>query len=177
MVDIRPELPGDIAAIREVTAAAFGRKVEADLVERLRDAGNLTVSLVAEMDGRIVGHAAYSPATVELSRGGSFDAAALGPISVMPDLQTGGIGSELMDRGFAECLALGYDLMFLLGHPSYYPRFGFVPAKALGVRWAPDITDHPNPAFMVKELKPGALAARLNGDTGVFHYSPEFDGL
>jgi putative acetyltransferase len=67
--------------------------------------------------------------------------------------------------------------MFLLGHPSYYPRFGFVPAKPLGVRWAPDTSDNPNPAFMVKELRDGALAAALNGDTGVFHYAPAFDSV
>jgi putative acetyltransferase len=94
---------------------------------------------------------------------------------VLPEVQKAGVGSRLMERGFTECLALGYDLMFLLGHPSYYPRFGFVPAKALGVRWAPDTSDHPNPAFMVRELRPGALAARLRRSTGVFHYAPEFD--
>ena len=173
---IRLETPDDVAAIREVNRASFDSKVEPELVERLRAAGNLAISLVGEDDGRIVCHAAYSPAVVELSRGESFDAAALGPIAVLPQLQKRGLGSQLMARGFTECL-VGYDLMFLLGHPSYYPRFGFVPAKALGVRWAPDTSDHPNPAFMVKELKPGALANRLDGDTGVFHYAPEFDGV
>jgi putative acetyltransferase len=174
---IRLETPDDVAAIREVNRAAFVSKVEPDLVERLRAAGNLAISLVADDGGRIVSHAAYSPAVVELSRGESFDVAALGPIAVLPELQKRGLGAQLMERGFAECLALGYDLMFLLGHPSYYPRFGFVPAKALGVRWAPDTSGHPNPAFMVKELKPGALADRLDGDAGVFHYAPEFDGV
>jgi putative acetyltransferase len=176
VAQIRFESPADITAIRAVTIAAFKRDVEADLVERLRDGGHLVPSLVAEETGRVVGHTAYSPGRVELSRGGAFEVAALGPISVMPDVQAKGIGSELMERGFAECLALGYDLMFLLGHP-YYPRFGFVPAKALGVRWAADTTDHPNPAFMVKELREGALAARLGGDTSVFHFSPEFGGV
>ena len=174
---IRHESPDDVAAIREVNLAAFGREVEADLVERLRDAGNLVVSLVAEDDERVVSHAAYSPAVVELSRSVSFDAAALGPIAVLPGLQKHGLGSQLIERGFTECLALGYDLIFLLGHPSYYPRFGFVPAKPLGVRWAPDTSDHTNQAFMVKELRPGALTARLDGDTGVFHYAHEFDGV
>jgi putative acetyltransferase len=176
-VNIRLESAKDISPIRAVTVAAFGREAEADLVENLRDGGHLMLSLVAEDGDRVVGHAAYSPATVELSRGGRFEAAALGPISVIPELQARGVGSDLMARGFAECAALGYDLMFLLGHPSYYPRFGFVPAKALGVRWAPDTTDHPNPAFMVKELREGALATNLGGDTGVFHYAPEFDSV
>jgi putative acetyltransferase len=101
--------------------------------------------------------------------------AALGPISVSGDVQKRGIGSLLMERGFEECRALGYDLMFLLGHPSYYPRFGFVPAKPLGVRWAPDTNDDPNPAFMVKELR--EVSAALGGDTAVFHYAPAFDGV
>ncbi len=56
-------------------------------------------------------------------------------------------------------------------------RFGFVPAKPLGVRWAPDTSDHPNPAFIVKELRPSALADHLDCDAGVFHYAPEFDGV
>ena len=174
---IRHESPDDVAAIREVNRAAFDSEVQLDLVERLREAGNLAVSLVAEDDDRVVGHAAYSPAVVEVSPSVSFDAAALGPIAVVPGLQRRGLGSELIERGFSECLALGYDLIFLLGHPSYYPRFGFVPAKPLGVRWAPDTSDHQNPAFMVKELRPGALTDHLNGGTGVFHYAPEFDGV
>lgn len=174
---IRFETPDDKAAIHEVTRAAFGRDVEADLVDNLRDGGHLMLSLVAEEDGRIVGHAAYSPGRIELSAGGEVAVAALGPISVLPDVQAKGIGGRLIERGFEECLALDLDLTFLLGHPSYYPRFGWVPAKALGVRWAPDTSGHPNPAFMVKELRPGALAAALHGGAGVFHYSPEFDGL
>ena len=174
---IRHESRDDVAAIREINRAAFDSEVQPDLVDRLREAGNLTVSLVAADDDRVVGHAAYSPAVVEVSRSLSFDAAALGPIAVLPGLQRHGLGSQLIERGFTECLALGYDLIFLLGHPSYYPRFGFVPAKRLGVRWAPDTSDHPNPAFMVKELRAGALMDRLNGGTGVFHYAPEFDGV
>ena len=174
---IRHESPDDLAHIREVNLAAFRGEVEPDLVERLRDAGSLAISLVAEDGSRVVGHAAYSPAVVELSLGGSFPAAALGPIAVLPALQKCGIGSQLMERGFTECLALGYDLLFLLGHPSYYPRFGFVPAKPHGVRWTRDSSDQPNPAFMVKELRPDALADRLDGDTGVFHYAAQFDGV
>lgn len=174
---IRHESPDDVAAIREVNLAAFDSEVQPDLVESLREAGNLAVSLVAEDDDRVVGHAAYSPAIVEVSRNLSFDVAALGPIAVLTGLQRHGIGSQLIERGFTECLALGYDLIFLLGHPSYYPRFGFVPAKPLGVRWAPDTSAHENPAFMVKELRPGALTDRLDGGTGVFHYAAEFDGV
>jgi putative acetyltransferase len=172
---IRHETPADIAAIHEVTAAAFKRAVEADLVDHLRDADHLLLSLVDEEGGKIVGHAAYSPGRVNLSDGSSFEAVALGPISVSPEVQKKGIGSGLMEQGFTESLNLGYDLMFLLGHPSYYPRFGFVPAKVLGVRWAKDLSDHPNEAWMVKELKADALVRRLQGRTGVFHFAPEFD--
>jgi putative acetyltransferase len=174
-MDIRTELDSDIPSIRKVTIEAFGRESEADLLDSLRLAGDLLLSLVAEEDGAIVGHVAYSPAVIHLTRGDSADAVALGPISVVPDVQSRGIGSRLIERGFRDCLAMGYELMFLLGHPAYYPRFGFVPAKPLGVRWAVDTSDQPNPAFMVKELKEGALAAALGGDTGVFQFAPAFD--
>jgi putative acetyltransferase len=175
-VIIHHESPDDVAAIRAITIAAFLRDEEADLLDQLRADGDLMISLVAEDGGVIVGHAAYSPGRIKLTGGGTVATAALGPISVSPEVQKGGIGSALMERGFAECRAMGYDLMFLLGHPSYYPRFGFVRAKALGVRWGPDTSEHPNPAWMVKELREGALTAALGGDTGVFHYAPAFDG-
>ena len=135
----------------------------------------LALSLVAEIDRGVVGHVAFSPARIELAQGGEAEALALGPIAVLPDVQRDGIGSLLMVRGFEECSALGHELIFLLGHPSYYPRFGFAPAKALGVRWEQDQTDNPMEPFMVKELRPGALAKCLGGGAGVFYFAPDFD--
>jgi putative acetyltransferase len=165
---IRLEQPNDIAAIHAVNAAAFGRAGEAELVDALRANGHLTLSLVAERAGEVVGHVAFSPATVT-SLSGDWMALALGPLAVLPAHQRSGVGSALMRAGLAACLGMGHDVVFLLGHATYYPRFGFAPSKPKGVWWA----DRPDDAlhFMVAELRPNALAGR----TGAMRFAPEFD--
>lgn len=194
MIEIRLEQPQDISVIHALTLAAFTRdqisgQMEADLNNRLRDNGKLLLSLVAELDGQVVGHVAFSPARIDLdgrpvTEDGQLSLVsrlpsstlALGPIAVQPDHQRQGIGSQLILKGFEMLASQSHDLIFLLGHPGYYPRFGFRPAKALGVRWSGDQSDGPCEPFMVKELREGALAERLNGCTGVFYFAPEFDG-
>jgi putative acetyltransferase len=167
---IRPEIPADITAIHAVNAAAFGRAAEADLVDALRANSHLALSLVAERDGQIVGHIAFSPATIA-SPNGDWTALALGPLAVSLAHQRRGVGSALARAGLAACLEMGQDVVFLLGHETYYPRFGFVPSQPKGVCWA----DHPDEAthFMVAELRPGALAGR----TGAMRFTPEFDAV
>jgi putative acetyltransferase len=167
---VRPETPADVAAIYAVNAVAFGRAVEADLVDALREGGHLTLSLIAERDGEVIGHIAFSPATVA-TPSGDWDALALGPLAVLPAHQRTGVGSALVRAGLAACLELGHDVVFLLGHATYYPRFGFTPSKPKGVWWAsnPDDALH----FMVAELRPNAL----NGRTGAMCFSPAFGAV
>ncbi|MCA1967557.1 MAG: N-acetyltransferase [Rhizobium sp.] len=125
---IRPEAPGDEAAIGALTAAAFAGHPHSDgsepqIIERLRRLGKLTLSLVAEDDGQIVGHVAFSPVTLSGGEGGWYG---VGPISVAPDRQKSGIGSALMREGLAKLEAHGASGCALVGEPAYYNRFGFI---------------------------------------------------
>lgn len=130
---IRDELPGDEAAIGAVTAAAFAGKsysdqTEPQIIERLRAAGALDLSLVAENDGEIVGHVAFSAVEIEDGAEGWYG---LGPVSVRPDRQGEGIGSALIRRGLADLAGLGASGCVLVGSPKFYPRFGFRECRTL----------------------------------------------
>lgn len=136
---IRSERATDAEAISQVTYAAFLGKfsdhpTEHLIVDGLREAGMLTLSLVADADGRIVGHAAFSPVTVN---GEFVDWYGLGPISVVPDLQKQGIGSKLIMEGLARLRGLGAKGCVLEGSPAYYQRFGFKPIAGLTYHAAP----------------------------------------
>ena len=131
MIIIREEQSDDIDYIYNLETEAFGRASEAELVNLLRDADALILSQVALLDNEIVGHAAYS--LVSISDGDSIHhCPALGPISIVPTHQRRGIGAALVRAGMKAMTDLGYDLLFLVGHVSYYPRFGFQPALPLG---------------------------------------------
>lgn len=124
---VRTERAGDIDAIRTLTEAAFRTAPHADgtehlIIDRLRTAGALTLSLVAEADGAVVGHVAFSPVSVS---DGSPDWYGLGPISVEPARQGEGIGGVLVREGLERLKALGAAGCVLLGDPAYYGRFGF----------------------------------------------------
>ncbi len=163
---IRPETPQDIAAIYQVNQLAFDRGNEARLVDSLRNSGAVTLSLVAQMDDEIVGHILFSPVTV-LNSDGQWAAVALGPMAVLPAHQKQGVGSTLIRTGLKELLALGHNVVIVLGHPEYYPRFGFKPSKPLGIQWEINV---PEEVFMVAELSKGAL----NGRTGIVRYHSAF---
>jgi putative acetyltransferase len=167
MVKIRPERPDDIAAIQAVNRQAFGQADEAVLVDALRDGGFAVASLVAEDAGRIVGHILFS--RLPVAAGGRIvEGAALAPMAVMPDRQREGIGSALVRAGLVACRAAGIAAVVVLGHPDYYPRFGFSARAARGLRPPfPDAGD----AFMALELMPGALDVR---DAAV-RYAPPFE--
>ena len=165
MITIRVETPEDYAAVRRVNTLAFGGEGEAALVDKLR-AATPHISLVAVEDSQVIGHIFFSPATVE-SDPADFAAVALAPMAVLPEYQNRGVGSRLVRRGLEECKSQGHDVVFVLGHPDYYPRFGFSPAKAKGIRCE---FPAPDEAFMVVELRPGALGGR----TGLLRYRPEF---
>jgi len=144
-ITIRPERPGDEAAIREVTEAAFATLdisdgTEPAIIDRLRAAGELSLSLVAIQQGRVVGHIAFSPVGMPDGQTGWF---ALGPVSVLPDSSRGGIGSALINAGLDALRAAGAAGVVLIGHPGYYPRFGFRHSSVL------TCTDGPPEAFFV----------------------------
>src|SRR5687767_7703728 len=120
MATIRPERAGDLAAIRAVHESAFPTALEARLVDALRDAGRLVVSLVAEEADRIVGHVAFSPVTVA----GSSAGLGLAPVAVSPDCQRRGTGGRLVTGGLAAAGASGAGFVVVLGDPGYYGRFG-----------------------------------------------------
>lgn len=163
---IRPETAVDAAAVYEVESAAFGRPDEADLIRKLQQSGIELISLVACLDEQVVGHILFSPVTVR-NEEGAFMAVALGPLAVVPVRQQKGIGSQLCRAGLDACLQAGHELVFVLGHAAYYPRFGFVTAEPLGLRCQFDV---PEEAFMVAELVPGAIGERQ----GVVFYHPLF---
>lgn len=169
MNSIRLESSEDHSAIRRVVELAFGRASEADLVDALRAQAHPHISLVAETEGEIVGHIFFSPVSIE-SPEGSFQAMGLAPLAVLPDYQNKGIGGELVRAGLNECRRIGHEVIVVLGHAHYYPRFGFVPASKRGIRSEYDV---PDDVFMVAELTPGAL----NGRAGLVKYHPAFSAV
>ncbi len=163
---IRPETPEDAAAIAQVNQLAFNRENEATLVERLRQNNAITLSLVAVVNAKIVGHILFSPVTIT-DDDFQWQAIGLGPMAVLPEFQNQGIGSALIRAGLDELKKLGHDVVIVLGHPEYYPRFGFKPSKPLGIQWEVHV---PEDVFMVAELRQGAL----NGRTGIVRYHSAF---
>ena len=166
MLKVRAETAEDHAAVRRVNELAFGQPGEAGLVDALRAGKRPHVSLVASEGGRVVGHIFFSPVTVE-SAGGVWGAMGLGPMAVLPESQGRGVGSALVREGLRECARLGHEVVFVLGHAEYYPRFGFRPAAPEGIGCE---FPAPDENFMVAELRRGALAGRR----GVVRYAPEF---
>lgn len=163
---IRTETFQDNQSIRRVNELAFGQRNEADLVDALRKNARPYLSLVAVIDEEIVGHIFFSAVSVE-SASGDFTAMGLAPMAVLPSHQNQGIGSQLVREGLQECRHLGENIVVVLGHSNYYPRFGFVPASLKGLRSEYDVPDE---VFMVTELTEGALAGRR----GLVKYHPEF---
>jgi putative acetyltransferase len=168
---IRPEIPSDRDAIFQVNAQAFGRDEEARLVDSLRQSSAFipALSLVAGLPGhapQIVGHILFTRMSVK-DADRSHDALALAPLAVMPAHQKRGIGSALVRHGLAESTRLGHRIVIVLGHPDYYPKFGFLPASRFGIR-AP-FEARPE-AFMALELQAGALR-HVHGEA---EYAPEF---
>jgi len=163
---IRPETQEDLALIHHVNQEAFARNHEADVVDRLREQGALIISLVAVQDSAVLGHIAFSPIDIASERS-SFKGLALGPLAVLPSHQNKGTGSQLVRPGLEECRRLGHKVIVLVGHLDYYPRFGFVPARAKGLECEFQVPDE---AWMVLEIGEDALAIRQ----GKVSFHPEF---
>lgn len=168
-VDIRPETAADYLSIREVDDLAFDRPDEGLLVVKLRMNPLFfkRLSLVALVEGKPVGHILFFPITI---KDGSHchPSLALAPVAVVPEMQNCGIGSTLIRVGLKAATAAGHVSVIVLGHPDFYPRFGFKPASHWDIR-APYTV--PDEAFMAMELVAGGLA----GVSGKVEYPPEFD--
>ena len=168
MITVRPETTDDHTAIHDVNALAFGREIEAKLVEALRRLPDFIpeLSLVAVEAGRVVGHILFSPMVIE-TKEGAVPALTLAPLAVRPEFQNQGIGSELVRDGLERCRRLGHEIVVVVGHPEYYPRFGFSPARARGLEAPFPVPDE---AFLALELVPGAL----DGVAGTVKFPPPF---
>ena len=176
-MSIRDERPEDAADVRLVLERAFGQTDEADLVGRLRLAGAVTVSAVAVSDqvdnetegNRVIGHILFSPITID-GRQPPIPSLGLAPMAVDPAHQRRGVGTALVETGLASCRRQGVGLVVVLGHPDYYPRFGFRPAHLSGLS---SEYDSPPEAFMALELDAGAL----DRCSGLVRYHPAFADL
>jgi putative acetyltransferase len=174
-VKFRGEKPGDESGIREVTKRAFessefGHNGEAGLVEKLRSQNAATISLVAEVSDQIVGHILLSPATIDredhCSKG-----LGLAPVSVLPEFQRRGIGAKLIEAGLEIAAARDCEFVIVLGHPEYYPKFGFATASASNVGC--EFEGVPDEAFMIRWFKqPASIDERV-----VAKYHPVFSAL
>lgn len=163
---VREEQERDQAEVHAVNRAAFDTPMEATLVDRLRKEARPVVSLVAVDGERVVGHILFSP--VVLSEHDDLRIMGLAPMAVVPEYQRKGVGSALVSAGLKRCKELEYGAIVVLGHPDYYPRFGFVSAARSGIRCAYDAAEE---AFMLVELQPGYL----ENAQGTVCYHPAFD--
>ncbi|MCC6647446.1 MAG: N-acetyltransferase [Polyangiaceae bacterium] len=167
-LEVRQETREDEAAVHALNASAFESDAEARLVDALRAAGALTLSLVAVANGTVVGYIAFSPVAVEAA-GRVVHGVGLAPMAVAPSHQRQGIGGRLIERGLRRLRAEGHPFCVVLGHPGYYPRHGFVRASLHGLRWEQGHDE----AFFVQAL----TADGLSGVSGVARYRPEFDAV
>jgi putative acetyltransferase len=159
---IRLEEQGDAAAIYAVHAASFPTQLEARLVDALRTAGRLSVSLVAEVEGAVVGHVAFSP----VATAGGAVGVGLGPVAVVDSHRRRGIAAALVRAGLDACRTSGFGWAVVLGEPAYYGRFGFRAAERFGLS-----DDYGGgSAFQALELSPEAMPK----GAGLVGYAPEF---
>ena len=167
-MQIRAEEEKDWAAVHAVNASAFETPAEALLVDALREQAQPVVSLVSEHRGAIVGHIMFSP--VSLLGHPQLKIMGLAPMAVAPEHQRKGIGSALVRGGLEQCKQLGFSAVVVLGHPEYYPRFGFLPSARFGIGWEYEV---PQEAFMLVELQPGFLS----GASGKIKYHAAFSNV
>ncbi len=167
MAKVIAERPSDADAIREVNELAFGGPKEADLVDELRSACDDLMSLVALDGSRLVGHILFSPVVIEGPKE-ALKGMGLGPMAVLPDCQGWGVGTSLVRAGLAGLRRRSCPFVVVLGHPDYYPRFGFVKASTRSVRcqWE----GVPDEAFMILVLN-----ETVPCPAGVAWYREEFD--
>jgi len=151
--------------VYDVNAAAFATETEAKLVDALRESASDYISQVAVEDQNVVGHIMFTPVTLEPFE--DLRLMGLAPMAVSPSLQRGGIGSELVKTGLLRCTESDVGAVAVLGHPQYYPRFGFRPASQWGIKSEYEV---PEEVFMMMELSPGYL----QGYQGIIRYDAAF---
>jgi len=154
-MEVRPEQQQDQAAVYRLNSSAFATDAEARLVDALRKRASPIVSLVAIVDNQVNGHILFS----QVQHSENTDALIMGlaPMAVAETARNQGIGSALVASGIAACAGLGAGAIVVLGHPGYYPRFGFTPASGYGIECEYDVPDE---AFMAIELTPQFLASK-----------------
>lgn len=167
-MQIRAETEADYAAVQEILESAFEDDGESRLVSRLRANAKPLISLVAEQDGQILGHILFSPVTLDSAP--SLTLMGLAPMAVRPDHQRQGIGTALVEAGLNRCRETQVGAVVVLGHPDYYPRFGFLKSSSFDIKSEYDV---PAEAFMVLELQAGYL----DGHSGTVRYHDEFKTL
>jgi putative acetyltransferase len=165
---IRAEEQRDWAAVHAVNVAAFETPAEANLVDALREQAQPLVSLIVEDHGAILGHIMFSP--VSLSGYPALRIMGLAPMAVAPEHQCKGIGSALIRAGLNQCKQLGFGAVVVLGHPAYYPRFGFSSSARFGIGCEYEVTEE---VFMVVELQAGFL----EGASGKIKYHTAFSDV
>jgi len=166
LLTVREERPADIEAIRVLNQQAFGQLLEGRLVDALRSNRGFILSLVAALNDEIVGHILFSPAIVRSDRE-QISGAGLGPMAVLPEHQRQGIGGKLIEAGKQKLRDLGCPFVVVVGHPEYYPRFGFEPASRYGIRCEWDV---PDDVFMMLIMD----QSRMAGVSGLAEYRREF---
>lgn len=168
MITIRKEQIGDAEQIRLVNTRAFGQAAEADIVDALRKTCPAGKSFVAEYEGKVVGHILFTPVVIE-SNAKQVGGMGLAPMSVLPEFQRQGIGSLLIQASLDEMRKTQQPFVIVLGHPEYYPRFGFKRASDYGI--ASQYDNVPEEAFMILILDEGVL----KNISGIAKYRAEFD--
>lgn len=171
---IRQETPEDYDFVIELTEKAFetmefSDQKEGQLVEKLRKAPTFIpeLSLVAELNEKVVGHILFSPLVIDNGQR-QFQSLVLGPVSVLPEFQKQGIGGQLIVAGHQKARELGFQSVILIGHPEYYPRFGYKTASGFGLKVAMELPS--DDVFMAVELSQNALS----GVSGMVVFPPEF---
>lgn len=164
---IRKEEEKDYKNIYEVNKLAFGQENESKLVEKIRKSNNFIpeLSLVAEINSKLVGHILFSK--IKIIGSSIFETIALAPMAVIPEFQRQGVGSELINRGMEKVKELGFNSIIVLGHKDYYPKFGFKRASKWNIKCSFEVLDE---VFMAIELTDGAL----EGKAGTVKYPDEF---
>jgi putative acetyltransferase len=167
IVEIRREAPGDAAQIRHVNELAFEGTAEAVVIDRLRQTCTDFVSFVAVLDEQIVGYILFTPAWLETAHS-TVAGMGLAPLAVLPGYQNQGIGGRLIQTGLLEIQRRGLSYVIVLGHPGYYPRFGFESASKYGIRC--EYAGVPDEAFMIIVFDHAVLPPA----GAVAHYRPEW---
>lgn len=175
--NIRKETPEDYQRVVELTERAFktlplSEGKEGMLVQNLRKSNSFIpeLSLVAEIEGKVVGHILFSPIIIDNGQQ-QFRSLVLAPVSVLPEFHHKGIGSQLILAGHQKAMELGYQSVILVGHPEYYPKFGYKRCSTWNIKSPIDLPS--DDVFMALELSEGSL----QGVTGTVVFPPEFAGV